>query len=85
MNKKVLIAASIITLAAIIVLGWTGVLHANDENIAWGQKTPEEVVTGWMNSSGHRANILSSKFTFIGVGVYRSSSGRLYWVQLFTG
>ena len=34
MNKKALIAASIVTLAAIIVLGWTGVLHANDENIA---------------------------------------------------
>ncbi len=55
------------------------------ENIAWGQTTPEEVVTGWMNSSGHRANILSSKFTSIGVGFYRSSSGRTYWVQLFVG
>ena len=59
--------------------------RTSGENIAWGQKTPEEVVTGWMNSSGHRANILNSKFTSIGVGVYRSSSGRLYWVQLFTG
>ena len=45
MNKKALIAASIVTLAAIIVLGWTGVLHANDEDIAssvsevWGESS----------------------------------------------
>lgn len=52
------------------------------ENIAWGQKTPQEVMTGWMNSSGHRANILNANYTAIGVGVYESG-GRLYWVQLF--
>lgn len=54
------------------------------ENIAWGQRSPEEVMNGWMNSSGHRANILNAKFTKIGVGYYRSASGRNYWTQLFT-
>lgn len=49
------------------------------ENIAAGYSTPEQVVEGWMNSTGHRANILSSSFTTIGVG----RKGR-YWVQLFT-
>lgn len=55
------------------------------ENIAWGQKTPEQVMQGWMNSPGHRANIMSSKFTSIGVGYYRSASGTNYWTQLFIG
>lgn len=54
------------------------------ENIAWGQRTPKEVMDGWMNSSGHMANILNSSYTKIGVGVYESG-GRLYWVQLFAG
>ncbi len=53
------------------------------ENIAWGQATPEEVMQGWMNSSGHRANILNAKFTKIGVGYYKASNGRKYWSQLF--
>jgi len=52
------------------------------ENIAYGQKTPAEVVTGWMNSQGHRENILGN-FTRIGVGVYEKN-GVLYWAQLFT-
>ena len=51
------------------------------ENIAAGYATPEQVVEGWMNSPGHRANILGSSFTEIGVGY--NSDGR-YWVQLFT-
>lgn len=54
------------------------------ENIAWGQKTPEEVVNAWMNSEGHRANILNPKFTKIGVGHYQNSKGTNYWAQLFT-
>lgn len=54
------------------------------ENIAWGQKSPEQVMEAWMNSDGHRANILSAKFTKIGVGHYQDSVGRNYWVQLFT-
>ncbi len=53
------------------------------ENIAWGQKTPEAVVNAWMNSDGHRANILNKKFTTIGVGYY-VNNGRPYWTQLFT-
>lgn len=53
------------------------------ENIAWGQKTPQEVVRGWMNSPGHRANILNERFTSIGVG-YHTENGRTYWTQLFT-
>lgn len=55
------------------------------ENIAWGQKTPEQVMQGWMNSDGHRANILSKNFTAIGVGYYLSESGVPYWTQLFIG
>ena len=54
------------------------------ENIAWGQKSPEHVMEAWMNSDGHRANILNAKFTKIGVGQYLDSAGRNYWVQLFT-
>ena len=53
------------------------------ENIAYGQSTPEAVVQAWMNSSGHRANILSSSFTTIGVG-YTVVNGTAYWAQLFT-
>lgn len=53
------------------------------ENIAWGQKSPEEVMKGWMNSSGHRANILNPKFTTLGVGHYQDSKGTNYWAQLF--
>lgn len=50
------------------------------ENIAKGQKTPQQVVNAWMNSSGHRANILNSNYTQIGVG-YNSRSNS--WVQMF--
>lgn len=38
---------------------------------------------GWMNSSGHRANILNAKYTKIGVGYYVGANGRQYWTQLF--
>lgn len=55
------------------------------ENIAMGQSTPEQVMQGWMNSSGHRANILKASFTQIGVGIAKNSSGRLYWTQQFIG
>lgn len=54
------------------------------ENIAWGQRSPEEVMNGWMNSEGHRANILNPNFTKIGVGYYQNAAGRNYWTQLFT-
>ena len=54
------------------------------ENIAAGQRTPEIVVNAWMNSPGHRANILSPNFSKIGVGYVTNSSGRPYWTQIFT-
>lgn len=50
------------------------------ENIAKGYATPQAVVDGWMNSSGHRANILNASFTHIGVGYV---SGGHYWTQMF--
>lgn len=53
------------------------------ENIAYGQTTPEQVMDGWMNSAGHRANILNGSFTSIGVGHYQDASGVDYWTQLF--
>ncbi|MBS7299032.1 MAG: LysM peptidoglycan-binding domain-containing protein [Eubacteriales bacterium] len=52
------------------------------ENIARGQTTPERVVNAWMNSSGHRANILNSSYTKIGVGYVKSGH---YWTQMFIG
>ena len=57
--------------------------NGSGENIAYGQKTPAEVVNAWMNSAGHRANIMSSKFTKIGVGCH-NSNGTYYWSQFFT-
>lgn len=53
------------------------------ENIAAGQKTPAQVMDSWMNSSGHRANILSKNYTELGVGFYAGGSYDTYWVQLF--
>ncbi|MBS4176661.1 CAP domain-containing protein [Lederbergia citrea] len=52
------------------------------ENIAMGQRTPQEVVNAWMNSEGHRANILSSSFTHIGIGHVENGN---YWTQQFIG
>ncbi len=52
------------------------------ENIAQGQPTANEVVQAWMNSEGHRANILSAKFTHIGVGY---TEGGNHWTQMFIG
>jgi len=51
------------------------------ENLAFGQRTPGEVVRAWMNSSGHRNNILGN-FTQSGVGIYLKGS-TIYWAQLF--
>lgn len=50
------------------------------ENIAKGYSTPQAVVNGWMNSSGHRANILNANYTQIGVGY---AAGGNYWTQMF--
>ncbi|MFI9769123.1 CAP domain-containing protein [Streptomyces sp. NPDC052415] len=53
------------------------------ENIACGQRSPAEVVQGWMNSPGHRANILKRDFTHIGVGFAGGGEAGTYWTQLF--
>ncbi|WP_227002582.1 CAP domain-containing protein [Salicibibacter kimchii] len=56
------------------------------ENIAMGQQTPEQVVEGWMDSEGHRENILNEGFTHIGVGhVDQDGPGGGYWTQMFLG
>ena len=55
------------------------------ENIAKGQKTPQEVVTAWMNSEGHRKNILNPNFTNLGVGIAKDTKGTTYWTQMFIG
>lgn len=52
------------------------------ENIAKGQKTPEAVVNAWMNSEGHRANILNANYTQMGLGY---TNGTVYWCQMFIG
>ncbi|MBP5702784.1 MAG: hypothetical protein J6W85_10100 [Lachnospiraceae bacterium] len=56
------------------------------ENIAAGQRSPQEVMNTWMNSSGHRANILQSRYTRLGVGYFYDPSSRYkyYWVQMFS-
>lgn len=54
------------------------------ENIAKGQLTAQSVVNAWMNSSGHRANIMNPSFNKIGVGHFKSSNGTNYWTQMFT-
>lgn len=59
--------------------------RAAGENIAMGQTSPQQVMQGWMNSAGHRANILSASYTKIGVGIAQNSSGRYYWTQHFIG
>ena len=53
------------------------------ENIAQGQGSATEAVQDWMNSPGHRANILSSSYSRIGVAAYRGPDGQAYWCQQF--
>ncbi|MFF7844620.1 CAP domain-containing protein [Streptomyces ossamyceticus] len=55
------------------------------ENIACGQRSAAEVVEGWMNSPGHRANILKPDFTHMGVGFTGGGGAGTYWTQLFGG
>ncbi|MBM7583799.1 putative YkwD family protein [Bacillus pakistanensis] len=57
--------------------------QAAGENIAAGQRTPQEVVQAWMNSEGHRKNIMSPTFTEIGVGYAKGGSYGHYWTQMF--
>ncbi|GAB2608009.1 hypothetical protein Aab01nite_61630 [Paractinoplanes abujensis] len=58
---------------------WGGVA----ENVAAGYRTPDAVMEGWMNSAGHKANILNCGYKHIGVGVAKSGDGTLYWTQNF--
>ncbi|BEL06098.1 hypothetical protein Q0Z83_042890 [Actinoplanes sichuanensis] len=58
---------------------WRGVA----ENVAAGYTSPASVMDGWMNSPGHKANILNCAYTEIGVGLAKSSSGTQYWTQNF--
>lgn len=65
------------------MMGAYGISYqAAGENIARGQTSPEEVVNGWMNSQGHRENILNGDFTHIGVGFVEQGN---YWTQMFIG
>ncbi|MCG3088294.1 S-layer homology domain-containing protein [Sporosarcina cyprini] len=59
---------------------WT----AYGENIAKGYTTPGSAVEGWMNSKGHRDNIMQSKFTNIGAGFAKDADGTTYWVHIFS-
>lgn len=55
------------------------------ENIAISSSNGEVVMNSWMNSAGHRANILNGSFTHIGIGAQQSIDGRWYWTQMFGG
>ena len=61
-------------------------VHSNigvAENIAMGQANSQDVLRTWMNSSGHRANILNGGHRRIGVSAYRSPEGTIFWCQQF--
>lgn len=53
------------------------------ENLALGYKSPAEVVAAWMKSEGHRANLLSEKYSDIGIGITKGENGRYHWAQIF--
>lgn len=66
------------------VLKESGISYrAAGENIAYGQTSAQKVMTDWMNSAGHRANILNTSYTEIGIAHVKNASGTDYWVQLF--
>lgn len=68
------------------VLSESGIAYMSaGENIAMGYLSAESVMDGWMNSEGHRANILNPVFGQVGIGVYETEDGGgYYWVQIFT-
>ena len=53
------------------------------ENIALGQTTTAEAVQSWLNSPGHRANMLSGRYNRIGAAAYQAGNGRIYWCLQF--
>ncbi len=63
--------------AAGYAYSWVG------ENIAFGQKTPTDLLEGWMKSEPHKANILGDKFTEIGIGIAFNEKGKPYYTQVF--
>lgn len=65
----------------------TGKGHVVGENLAGGQKTPQEVVQAWMDSPGHRKNMLSKNFSELGVVYFYQPNSKYkhYWVQHFRG
>jgi uncharacterized protein YkwD len=60
-----------------------GYQKAHSENVAAGHKTPELVVEAWMESPGHRDNILNCRSKAVGVGVRHGGSYGIYWTQMF--
>ena len=60
-----------------------GAAGISGENIAMGYGSPEDVVEGWMNSSGHKATMMMNSFCYMGVGFYKSDNGMYYWTQEF--
>lgn len=60
-----------------------GTYSTAGENIAWNQSDEKEVVVAWMNSSGHRANILNRSFTKVGFGLAYNSNNEPYWCTVF--
>ncbi|MFC1435917.1 CAP domain-containing protein [Streptacidiphilus sp. N1-3] len=60
-----------------------GITNLGGENIAMGQQTADDVMTAWMNSPGHRANILNCTYHSLGVGVYYATTGGPWWTQDF--
>ena len=60
-----------------------GITNLGGENIAMGQQTPEDVMTAWMNSPGHRANILNCSYHSLGVGVQFATGAGPWWTEDF--
>ena len=62
-----------------------GHYHTAGENIAWNQTTPEQATNDWMNSPGHRDNIMNRSFTHVGFAVAYNSKNEPYWCTVFGG
>jgi uncharacterized protein YkwD len=58
-------------------------MKAVGENIAYGQESASKVVNGWMDSKGHKENMMNKRFTEVGFGIARDKNGRLVWVTDF--
>jgi uncharacterized protein YkwD len=65
------------------ILGTGYRFSACGENIAWNQASPKDAITSWMNSYGHRGNVLNGGYTEIGVAVAKNAGGERYWIQVF--